>query len=110
MKGETTPRGNGSSDLDGDSDFLTRERAALGDDAAQFGGQKDNAATVEEGGDDDGDLLGGGYQDGGATNGNEEMLDFESSFPAVDTQNNVRPSTCDWRRIGKGNRMLILMV
>ena len=62
----------------------------MGDDAALFAGASDNTATVEE--DDDNDLLGGGgdgYQNGGA-NGGGEMLDFESSFPAVDTSNNVR--------------------
>ena len=89
IPGQTSPRGNGAPDLDLDSDFLTRERAALGDDAAQFAGANDNAATVE---DADGDLLGGGgneYHDNGAGAG-EEIMDFESSFPAMDTRNEVR--------------------
>jgi hypothetical protein len=40
-------------------------------------------ATVEDGGDDF-DLLGGGGNVGG-----EEMQGFESSFPAIDTTNDV---------------------
>lgn len=61
----------------------------MGDDAAQFAGASDNAATVEDGGEED--LLGGdaGYQDGGGGGGNEMMDDFESSFPAVDGRNEV---------------------
>jgi len=57
-------------------DFLTREKALLGDDASQFATGNDNAAFVEDG---DDDLLGGG--------GNEEVTEFESSFPAIDSQN-----------------------
>jgi hypothetical protein len=52
----------------------------LGDDANQFSTGHDNAAFVEDG---DDDLLGGG---GG---GNEEVTEFESSFPAIDTRNEV---------------------
>jgi len=61
----------------------------LGDDAAQFSGAGDNATTVEDGGEED--LLGGdgAYQDGGGGGGNEMMDEFESSFPAVDTRNEV---------------------
>jgi len=90
LSGQTSPR---NPTADTNSDFLTRERAALGDDAAQFAGANDNAATVEDGGDED--LLGGDgdYEDGGggggAHNGNGMMDDFESSFPAVDTRNEV---------------------
>lgn len=40
-------------------------------------------ATVEDGGDD---LLGGDFQ---ANVGGEEMSGFESSFPAIDTTNEV---------------------
>ena len=77
------------------SDFLARERAALGDDAAQFG----NFAAVADAGedDDDDDLLGGGGGGGGGaggqTNGNtggeelDMMGDFEASFPTIDTSN-----------------------
>lgn len=64
-------------------DFLARERAALGDDATQFAGSNDKAAFMEE---DDDDLLGGG----GGAQGGEEMDDFQSSFPALDTTNEVR--------------------
>ena len=56
----------------------------LGDDANQFSTGHDNAAFVEDG---DDDLLGGG---GG---GNEEVTEFESSFPAIDTRNEVCPIT-----------------
>jgi len=61
----------------------------LGDDAAQFADANDNAATVEDGGEED--LLGGGggYQNGGGGGGNEMMDEFESSFPAMDTRNEV---------------------
>jgi hypothetical protein len=61
-------------------DFLTRERAALGDDATLFASGNDNAAFVEDG---DDDLLGGG---GG---NNDEIHEFQSSFPAIDTRNDV---------------------
>ncbi len=87
FEGETEPKNNGATDggLDGD-DFLTRERALLGDDAAQFSSTNDAAATVEDG---DDDLLGGGgdYDEGRA--GGEEISQFESSFPAMDSQNQV---------------------
>ncbi|KAK4950638.1 Clathrin light chain [Elasticomyces elasticus] len=76
------------------SDFLARERAALGDDADIFTSDNHNTATVaEDDDDDDDDLLGGGMGGSSApTNNNggmgEDMMgDFESSFPAVDTQN-----------------------
>ncbi|KAJ8068023.1 hypothetical protein OCU04_003600 [Sclerotinia nivalis] len=65
----------------GADDFLSREKALLGDDADQFTTGNDNAAFVEDG---DDDLLGGG--------GGEEVHEFESSFPAIDTRNeNVSP-------------------
>lgn len=72
------------------SDFLARERAALGEDAEQFTTDADRTAQVADG--DDDDLLGGGSapMNAAATNGdsaNDMMGDFESSFPAVDTQN-----------------------
>lgn len=66
---------------------MARERAALGEDAAQFAAAGDNTATVEDG---DDDLLGGGGGSyGGAPAGGEEITEFESSFPAMDTQNQV---------------------
>lgn len=68
---------------DGD-DFLARERAALGDDADQFATPGDRVAMVE---DADDDLLGGGQTQNNATS--EEFSGFESSFPAIDTQNEV---------------------
>lgn len=58
----------------------------MGDDAAQFTSAGDNAATVEDG---DDDLLGGGGSYGGAQAGSEEITAFESSFPAMDTRNEV---------------------
>ncbi|KAB8446233.1 hypothetical protein FH972_025215 [Carpinus fangiana] len=57
---------------DGD-DFLARERAALGDDADLFTGA------------DDADLLGGGD-----TNGDADVSQFKSNFPAVDAGSNER--------------------
>jgi hypothetical protein len=66
--------------------FLSRERALLGDDADQFASENDKLATVEDGEDD---LLGGDF--GGQANvGSQEMSGFESSFPAIDTTNEVR--------------------
>ena len=66
---------------------MTRERAALGDDAAQFASANDNAATVEDG---DDDLLGEGGSYMGGNVGGEEITEFESSFPAMDMRNQVR--------------------
>lgn len=63
-------------------DFLARERAALGDDATQFASNNDKAVFAE---DDDDDLLGGGNNDGAG----EEVEEFESSYPAIDTRNEV---------------------
>lgn len=64
--------------------FLERERAALGEDADQFATPQDNLATVEDAADDD--LLGGGaVQSSGA----DDITGFESSFPAIDTRNDV---------------------
>ena len=87
--GQTETVGNGSANTNGDgvdNDFLTRERAALGDDAAQFASAGDNARTMQDGEDD---LLGGGgeYDEAGADG--EKITEFESSFPAVDTSNDV---------------------
>lgn len=65
---------------------MTRERAALGDDAAQFASAGDNAATIEDG---DDDLLGGGGSYDGGHARSEEITEFESSFPAMDTRNEV---------------------
>lgn len=91
--GQTEARGNGAHANDDnilDDDFLTRERAALGDDAAQFSSPGDNfhgSATVEDG---DDDLLGGGDDYHGGNQGGEQVTEFESSFPALDSDNSVR--------------------
>ena len=94
LSGQTTVQGDPSAaSAEDPSDFLARERAALGDDAAQFATPGDNVATVADvEDDDDDDLLGGG---GGQTNGNtggeemDMMGDFETSFPVVDTSNDA---------------------
>lgn len=74
-----------------DDDFLARERAALGEDADQFATAQDHVGGNV---DNDDDLLGGGEPV-------EEIGQFESSFPSVDTQNQneVRSSHLD----GKDN-------
>ena len=82
---QTEVQGEANLELDPTSttgdDFLTREKAVLGDDADQFSSSNDIDAF---GGDND--LLGG---DGGAPAG-EEVTEFESSFPEISTQNEVR--------------------
>ncbi|KAI4166991.1 MAG: hypothetical protein LQ343_007575 [Gyalolechia ehrenbergii] len=85
--GQIEPKSNGATNgvLDGD-DFLTRERALLGDDADQFASANNNVSTVEEG---DDDLLGGGGNYDGGQAGGEEISEFESSFPAMDTRNDI---------------------
>jgi hypothetical protein len=88
LKGHTEARGEANFDLVGDAgdgdDFLSRERAALGEDADQFAGSSVNMATVE---DVDDDLLGGGsFQ---AADANAPELSFDNSFPAIDTTNDV---------------------
>lgn len=70
-------------------DFLSREKAILGDDANQFSTSNDHAAFVEEG---DNDLLGGGGGD------HEEITEFESSFPAIDSRNEVRCTLLPYNR------------
>ena len=62
----------------------------LGDDAAQFAGPGDNNGTSAHVQGDDDDLLGGGESYGGGQMGGEEISGFESSFPAIDTRNEVR--------------------
>lgn len=68
------------------SDFLARERALLGDDADQFSTPQDNipGVSVEDG---DDDLLGGG--DGQTNDTSDGMMQFQSSFPSIDTRNEV---------------------
>ncbi|KAF3483636.1 clathrin light chain [Arthroderma uncinatum] len=80
--------GPGNNAGEDDSDFLARERAALGDDADQFISAGDNnrpSVTVE----DDDDLLGGGGDDMMTHDNNSG---FESSYPAIESQNeNMAP-------------------
>ena len=74
---------------DDGGDFLARERAALGEDAEQFATERDaiNTATVEDG---DDDLLGGADDFVGAPSASADPTsEFESSFPAIETQNTV---------------------
>lgn len=73
---------------DDNSDFLTRERAALGADAEQFSTAQDNAGPTVSVQDGDDDLLGGS---GNAANGSsmDDVNQFQSSFPPVNTQNEV---------------------
>lgn len=59
----------------------------LGEDANQFATPQDQAATME-GADNDGDLLGGESVPAEQA-APEEISGFESSFPAIDTQNEV---------------------
>ncbi|KAI9800022.1 MAG: hypothetical protein M1833_003551 [Piccolia ochrophora] len=91
--GQTEAKDDSNVDLDptaSNSDFLSREKAALGDDADQFASPNETykgSTTVEDA--DDDDLLGGGGgdQDFGAGDGGDGMADFESSFPAIDSGN-----------------------
>ncbi|GAB7343525.1 hypothetical protein MBLNU457_1535t1 [Dothideomycetes sp. NU457] len=90
-QGQTEVKGdddfNAFEDSTEPSDFLARERAALGEDANQFSTSDDNAATVQDG---DDDLLGGGGDTGvPMPSSGGDMGDFESSFPAIDTQNDA---------------------
>jgi len=72
---QTETKGDSGFETAGADDFLSREKALLGDDADQFTTGNDSAAFVEDG---DDDLLGGG---------GEAADEFESSFPAIDTRN-----------------------
>lgn len=67
-------------------DFLARERAALGEDANQFATPQDHVAAGTNV--DTGDDMLGGEQ----TAASQEIGEFESSFPSMDTQaqNEVR--------------------
>ena len=73
-----------------DDDFLTRERALLGDDADQFASANDHSASAPAE-DDEEDLLGGGSYGNAQTKG-ADVKRFESSFPEVEeTRNEVYP-------------------
>ncbi|MCJ1473112.1 hypothetical protein MMC13_001763 [Lambiella insularis] len=84
----TESRSNESLRIDAsnaDDDFLKREQAVLGADAAQFASVGDNLSTTVDDGQDD--LLGGEEGYGGGHTGREEITEFESSFPSIDTRN-----------------------
>jgi hypothetical protein len=76
-------------------DFLARERALLGEDADLFTANdaKSNVATVQDGDDDllggDDDFTSAPAQPSGGAAANNDLDDFESSFPAIDTRNDV---------------------
>lgn len=74
---------NGADNAD---DFLARERALLGEDAEQFATPNDATAAAGAIVADDDDLIGGDLPQGGPS---EEIPGFESSFPAIETQNEV---------------------
>ena len=76
-------------DASGDGDFIARERAALGEDADLFSSGNDARQTTVEDGDDD--LLGGDFSGGAqqASVAQDDFDTFESSFPAVNTTNDV---------------------
>jgi hypothetical protein len=63
---------------------LDREKALLGDDAAEFATASDSRlATVE---DDDDDLLGGDDSVHYGGDKAQEVLDFESDFPDISAE------------------------
>ncbi|KAI9931256.1 hypothetical protein ASPWEDRAFT_166795 [Aspergillus wentii DTO 134E9] len=72
---------NGGSDQD---DFLARERAVLGEDAEQFATAQDHVADNVDTGDD---LLGGAEDTLAGSGAGEDIAGFQSSFPAIETQN-----------------------
>ena len=79
---QTETKGDSNFEGGGADDFLSREKALLGDDANQFTTGNDTAAFVDDGNED---LLGGG----GSGGGDEEVTEFESSFPDIDSRNEV---------------------
>lgn len=88
--GDTDVRADGGG---GGGDFLERERAALGEDADMFTANDAPKQTARVDDDDD-DLLGGGDDFSApqqSSGGQDADFDgFESSFPAIDTRNDVR--------------------
>jgi hypothetical protein len=74
---QTDVKDIGSSSAD---DFLAREQALLGDDAAQFATSNDTAAFV----DTSDDLL------GGSDAAHIEQSQFQNQFPDINTGNEVR--------------------
>lgn len=76
----------------GDADFLAREKAALGDDADLFATdntQLNSSGPVQNDDNEDDDLLGGGDSAAGNDLGGDGISQFQSSFPAIDTNNPV---------------------
>lgn len=76
----------------GQVSFLERERAALGEDAEQFTTSQDHTTASGTLQGDDVDLLGEDddfVEPQHAAPTNQQDLDFESSYPAIDTQNEV---------------------
>lgn len=95
IQGHSETTGNGpinTPSVSADDDFLTRERALLGDDAAQFASASDHSASAtavpDHEDEDEEDLLGGGTYENPQTKG-EDVKRFESSFPEVETRNEV---------------------
>lgn len=84
------PQDDGGAAADGD-DFLARERAALGDDADQFASPNDASKAARV---DDDDLLGGDEYQAQISPAQEDTMQFESSFPVIESQNEVRTSRC----------------
>ncbi|EEH21224.2 hypothetical protein PABG_03455 [Paracoccidioides brasiliensis Pb03] len=88
--GQTEPSGTIGSPTGAASseDFLARERALLGEDADQFATPNDQrlqtAATVQDAGDDGMLVVGGGGEN---LEGVEAVGRFDSSFPALESQN-----------------------
>lgn len=92
-QGHSETQGNGpinTPSVSADDDFLTRERALLGDDAAQFATASDHSAsaTAVPDHEDEEDLLGGGVYGNSQTSG-EDVKRFENSFPEVEPRNEV---------------------
>jgi hypothetical protein len=81
---QTDSKGDSNFDVSSPAgdDFLSRERAVLGDDATQFASKNDNAAFIDD--DNEDDLLGGGNND------EEEVTEFQHAYPAVNAPDNVR--------------------
>jgi len=73
---QVKPKEDSGFETAGTEDFLTREKALLGEDANQFATNNDSVAFVDSGD----DLLGGGGD-------NEEITEFQSSYPSLESRN-----------------------
>ena len=112
QSGQVDTKGEPGLDLDptaaSQEDFLSREKAALGDDANQFASASDKfKPSVVEDGDDD--LLGGSGAGVTQLDG-DDMSQFTSSFPSIDTRNEVWACLEDLHRPGANNVDLISML